>query len=363
MLIRDLESPDDVTRWTAEEELQRAGSYAVEPLIEVLNDGESSSRGTVIEILGNIGDERAVTPLVSVLDENDRELREKAVRALGEITVSTGSEPGINALLRGLEDEDEWVRRTAAEYLGQIKDERAVDPLISHLESDEAELVRSQAAMSLGWIGDERAVEPLIRAMNSDEDELVRSDATRALGDIGGDRVFETFASLLETGEDEFARANAASQLVYVDSERAMPYLERARRYDESVIVRKAVVESLGSWTFTQAAKESSPLVKHSDEFEKGLSLLIEALNDENEVVEVREAAAWSLFKIARFYENEDAENALLNNRNSENATLKKTISGILYELDIGIPSEPIEVIEEAEPIEVQEPESIEELG
>ena len=70
----------------------------------------------------------------------------------------------------------------AAKALGEIRDERAVEPLIEALQ-DMNEDVRCLAARSLGEIGDPRAEEPLERA-SRDEYRQVRDSATGAIKHI-----------------------------------------------------------------------------------------------------------------------------------------------------------------------------------
>ena len=70
----------------------------------------------------------------------------------------------------------------AAKTLGDIRDERAVEPLIEALQ-DRNEDVRCLAARSLGEIGDPRAEESLRRA-SLDEYRQVRDSATGAIKHI-----------------------------------------------------------------------------------------------------------------------------------------------------------------------------------
>lgn len=74
-------------------------------------------------------------------------------------------------------------REEAAEALGEIRDPKAVDPLIAALRDRDAE-VREEAAKSLGMIGDRKAVEPLNEALK-DVDPKVRREAEQALARLG----------------------------------------------------------------------------------------------------------------------------------------------------------------------------------
>ena len=69
-------------------------------------------------------------------------------RALGD---------NVGRLIQQLEDENPHTRMQAADALGQIKDVRAIEPLIAALK-DKDSLVRERAADALGQIKGARAV-------------------------------------------------------------------------------------------------------------------------------------------------------------------------------------------------------------
>lgn len=70
-------------------------------------------------------------------------------------------------------------REEAAEALGDLRDPKAVEPLIAALKDRDAE-VREGAAEALGKIGDRRAVEALTEALNDPRHD-VRKKAERSL--------------------------------------------------------------------------------------------------------------------------------------------------------------------------------------
>ena len=78
--------------------------------------------------LGEIGDSRAVNPLIAALGDKRRE-REVAAKALGEI----GDSRATDALIETLEDDNWEVRGTTAKALGKLGDTRAVPHLINML--------------------------------------------------------------------------------------------------------------------------------------------------------------------------------------------------------------------------------------
>ena len=116
-----------------------------EELVEKLTDETASySRRSAISALGRLGDERAVEPLVSALQDEDRYIRREAAKALGEL----GSPVAIEPLIAALGDPEESVRRNAIIALGATGDESAVEPLKQILE-DKSYFIRSEAEKSI----------------------------------------------------------------------------------------------------------------------------------------------------------------------------------------------------------------------
>lgn len=176
---------DDVQR-AAKLALCDLGDPAVEPLIEVISDGDTNwlvlSNG--MRVLETIGDERAVHPLINMLGGSDGV---DAAVALGEI-----GEPAVQPLIDVLKDSDPRVRAYAVRALGRTGDSRAVEPVIELL-NDEDENVRSNAAMALGKLADRRAINPLTKA-SKDKSERVRTLTRSAIDDI--ERQYNSYQSL-----------------------------------------------------------------------------------------------------------------------------------------------------------------------
>jgi len=82
-LIRTLKYEDKDVRREAAEALVKIGEPAVEPLIEALKDGDWHARGRAAVALGNIGDERAVEPLLRVLNDTHNNAAATALEKIG----------------------------------------------------------------------------------------------------------------------------------------------------------------------------------------------------------------------------------------------------------------------------------------
>ncbi|MGA2934876.1 MAG: HEAT repeat domain-containing protein [Methanomicrobiales archaeon] len=150
---------------------------ALKPLIYLLGDGNRSIREASVRALGAFGGE-AVEPLIEALGNQDWHIRMGSAIALRIIGDSRGVEP----LIRGLSDENRFVRREAAKSLGRIGDQRATEPLISVLEDLDTG-VRIRAVAALGKIADPKAVDPLTHAL-SDRNSELQEAAVEALSKI-----------------------------------------------------------------------------------------------------------------------------------------------------------------------------------
>ena len=141
-------------------------------------------------------DPRTVNALMEALKDSDKEVRETAMHALVQMRDPRMFEP----LVAALKDASADVREQAAFGLGQLRDARAVEPLSAAHQGSERRRpraggvrarparalsrrstrwpsrcrtrrddVREQAAFALGQIRDSRAVEPLISALKDRE--------------------------------------------------------------------------------------------------------------------------------------------------------------------------------------------------
>ncbi len=162
-----------------------------------LSNKNSHLRTTAAEALGNLGDARAVEPLIKALGDGDEDVRHAAAGALGKL----GDIRAVEPLIKALGDGDGRVRREAARALGKLGDTRAVEPLIKALGGGDGR-VRREAARALGKLGDARAVEPLINALLGHR--YVRYEAAKALGKPGDDRAVKALINSLINGEEAF---------------------------------------------------------------------------------------------------------------------------------------------------------------
>jgi HEAT repeat protein len=264
------------TRDTIHWALEKIGKPAVALLIQTLRDtylelgvdpelfglnpyvnDASYVRCFAADALGNIGDTRAVEPLIKALGDKNSDVRRCAAKVLDKLgwkpktdgqkaaylisnaawgTLVELGEAAVEPLIKALGAEDEDVRKSAtgvldklgwvpetdgqrAAYLIAVQDWEslvecggpAVEPLIGVL-GDEDEDVRWYAAETLGKIGNTRAVEPLISALGDDNTRTLKGCETiiEALGKIGDARAVEPLIKAL--GEDYNRLRTAAAK-------------------------------------------------------------------------------------------------------------------------------------------------------
>jgi HEAT repeat protein len=168
-------------------ELSRIGSdKAVDLLITALARRDGVARNAARE-LGRLGHERAIKPLADLL--TDPAVNQSAAEAL----IAFGAK-AVSVLVESLKSDNAGARQLAATALGEIRDKRAVEPLILVMQTDDEYAVRTAAATALGQIKDARAVWVLVGTLQMRDEttpdrqaalEKLRHATTIALNKIG----------------------------------------------------------------------------------------------------------------------------------------------------------------------------------
>ena len=116
-LIRLLGHRNFDIQWRSADALGSLGTLATMPLIAALNHGKTAVRLGAIEALGTIRDERALKPLIFLLDhDRNVEVRWVAAIALGSLGIQEATGP----LTRALKNSDRYVRYGAAQALRML---------------------------------------------------------------------------------------------------------------------------------------------------------------------------------------------------------------------------------------------------
>ena len=204
-------------------------------------------RQQAVSLLGGCGD-RALPKLLELLGHPDQNVRKMAAAGLAEIKDARAVEP----LIAALNDEYCFVRYWSAVGLGHLGDARAIEPLIGRLKDADG-AVRTMAAWALVRVGDHRASQPLITALRDDhQDVLMRCYAAEALGRLGDARAVDPLIEALKDKADVL-RCYAAGALGVLGDARAVAPL-KAMLHDQDSTIKAAARSALQQ--IEQATKE-----------------------------------------------------------------------------------------------------------
>ena len=258
--------------------LVKLGQPAVDPLIHALNDKHSGVRKNAAEALGEIGDTRAIDPLMTtLLEDDDGTVRKCAAEALGRI----GDSRSLKALTIALRDRKSKVQESAGEavqvIINNLKTKHELTTLHVSLKSRET-VVRRMASKALSELKDPLSVDSLIEALN-DNDSQVQRNVVGALKGIGKPAVVPLSAFLRD--DNPALCLEVIKLLGEIGDNTAVGYLVGVVKHFRSWRLRCEAAGALG--------KIRDPRIVGS---------LIEALNDRN--LCVREAAAKSLKEVGK---------------------------------------------------------------
>lgn len=249
---------------------------ALTPLIAIMRRADSNPmlKGMAITAVGQIGDQRAVQPLLQTMDADDPVLRLRTIEALGSI----GRQEAVPALATRLQVQlkkaaslpIQPLRKTFAKHLQYLHEQTALVRALGQLQAplsvgalrqalagqafprDSAEGLRLRqslyqrrraAMVALSKLKPDGVVEDFVRLLQ-DPDEPIRAEAARLLGDLGDVRaMMSLMAALADAAVD--VRIEAAGALGKLRAPEAVPALI-ARLQDPSALVRERVVRALG---------------------------------------------------------------------------------------------------------------------
>jgi hypothetical protein len=173
------------------EAMRRAGELktaaAVAPLAKVLQQPNVELRQTAAQTLSEIGSPGALRLLETALNDDDRDVRIAAVRALG-VRGHRAALPRVEAVVQGksVKGADLTEKMAYFEAYGALARDAGIPPLDKILNGRSfigrrtTPELRACAARALGIIGSADALECLRRA-TSDRDPMVRSAINRAM--------------------------------------------------------------------------------------------------------------------------------------------------------------------------------------
>jgi HEAT repeat protein len=138
--------------------IEKMGTVAVDPLIQALQDKEGTVRKFAANLLGRIGDSRAIEPLGMALYDLHHEVGKASATALANFGA-----PALDVLIEALSHPEMWIRIHSIQALSTIKDSRIAPVLLQMLNDPERE-VKKQVIESMGDLRD-RSVLPALQAI------------------------------------------------------------------------------------------------------------------------------------------------------------------------------------------------------
>lgn len=254
-LMTALEDPNWKMQEYALRALRNIGKPAADRLIHALDSDNANVRENILRILGGIDDERALDGLIKMAQAQDATTRFRAVEALCKYEDSRV----VPVLIKSLDDPVWGIRFHAARALGPLADSRAVEPLIARL-NDPDERVLEYVQKSLGQFKDEQAVDAFIRHLDS-ENTLVVKNVLRILGGIGDVRAVDPVLAMLSS-DDASLRVAAVKALGRLGDTRAVDPLLTLLDTDDEALLESAV-RSLGRIGDERAVEPLLALVSH----------------------------------------------------------------------------------------------------
>ena len=176
-------------------------------------------RASAAYVLGQVGDARAVEPLLSCLKEKDSQLASTAARALARLNDRHATDGLIAALKAGPAGARRWV----AEALGSSKDPRAAEALAAALGDKDAEL-RLAAALALAELHDGRALEPLLADVKQ-APQSSRWRVCKALAKLGDGRAARPVLAIVRASDQGWEDFGWMHVLGKIKDPRAVPLL------------------------------------------------------------------------------------------------------------------------------------------
>ena len=182
-----------------------------------------------IEALGNVGDKKAIKPLMEALESEDISFRRPAAKALEELSQTVPDERLIDLMIKHLQQENEFdpeVRRSGAIILGRLKAEKAIPALIDALK-DPIPGVRFKAGLALSEIGSPAVDELKQRLKHGDKSE--QDVAASALGDIGNEKARQALVDALNNTKESTVKLTIVNALVKIGDDKAISAIKQTQ--------------------------------------------------------------------------------------------------------------------------------------
>ena len=280
-------------------------------LIADLKSVDSITKKYAAEDLGELRDDRAISHLIDLFEDEEISVQEAAVEAI----IKIGGSDAVRKVAPLLRSERASVRNMASDILSHIGEE-AIDEL-SVLIHDNDHDVRKFAVDILGLIGSTEATKKIIEALEDKHINVV-CGAVEALGNIGDKYALDALIKLLETAEDPWLQFMLVESIGKMRDSKSLDVLHDMLKQNDPLILA-SVIRSLGEIKDPLSVK---PLIDMLDTIAVSLKQVVVGALDKIESVSANNV-----------FESLDASyvlDKLIPLLNSENAQTRQSIANIL---------------------------------
>lgn len=258
-IVLDETEDKDFRKWTIIELGEFGRGEVVEPLLKVLNSPDMEISSAAATTLSTLHDERAVEPLIELMlrpanTREERNNRRAAISALGEI----GDRRAVAPLLAFMQDKSlhSALRSGAVSSLGRIGDASTIPPITQTLkDTTNPDEVRAAAVQVLGRLGCIDEADLFLQIAKDQNNALdLRRKAVDALAAVKQPSTYSYFAELAaDATQDTKLRFDAIEAIGSVGYAEGLDTLFEVLTTDENFQV--PVAEALGQLKDTRATE------------------------------------------------------------------------------------------------------------
>lgn len=222
-LIALLKDNEELVRREAMNALVKLASHpeVLQAILGGFAGSDFKIRIEIINVLGNIKDDEALTALATALGEDVGRLGDAA----SQVVVGMGKEKALKVLVKALQGKSAPARLKAIEIMGQLKDPKYIEPLADVLATDiagdDAKAAREALRKMRQFIKSDPLAGPAVKG-----DKAARDRSIQLLGISGDETAVRTLMDIL-SDDDVYFRGRAAQALAVAGDKRAVPKLEK----------------------------------------------------------------------------------------------------------------------------------------